>query len=241
MELIGNIALSLIAAYVVGSIPFGLVIVWIARGKDLRQIESGRTGGTNAMRAAGFLAGLFTAIFDILKGSAAVWIAAALLPELVWVQAASGLLAILGHNYSVFLIESHSSGIRLRGGAGGAPAFGATLALYPPAALIIFPLALLVYVLIGYASVTTMSIAFFATMIFVVRAIQGVSPWIYVGFGLSALAAVLWALRPNLKRLREGTERVVGLRAYLKKLKNAGIGEKRNATVKTSRPHGKHI
>lgn len=240
MEDLGKIVLSLISAYIAGSIPFGLLIVWIARGKDLRQIESGRTGGTNAMRAAGFLAGLFTAVFDILKGSAAVWIAAALLPDQPWVQAASGLLAILGHNYSVFLIESHSTGIRLRGGAGGAPAFGATLALYPPAALIIFPLALLVYVLIGYASVTTMSIAFFATVVFLVRAVEGSSPWIYVGFGLSALSAVLWALRPNIKRLIEGSERAVGLRAYLAKNKIAGANQKRAAAIKTNRPQRKH-
>lgn len=240
MEYLGKIVLSLVAAYIIGSIPFGLLIVWIARGKDLRQIESGRTGGTNAMRAAGFLAGAFTAISDVLKGSAAVWIAAALLPGLPWVHAASGLLAILGHNYSVFLIESHSTGVRLRGGAGGAPAFGATLALYPPAALIIFPLALLVYVLVGYASVTTMSIAFFATVIFLVRAIEGLSPWVYVAYGLGALAAVVWALRPNIKRLKEGTERAVGLRAYLAKRKKTEGNEKRGAAIKTNRPERKH-
>lgn len=229
MEMILSILLVLVLAYLVGSVPFGLLIVWIARRKDLRSIESGRTGGTNAMRAAGFLAGAATAIFDVLKGTAAVWIAVWLTPDLAWVKVAAGLLAILGHNYSVFLIESRAKGgIRLRGGAGGAPAFGAAIGLWAPSAYIIFPLALLVFLLIGYASVTTMSIAFFATVIFTVRAIQGESPWIYVAYGIGALAAVLWALRPNLKRLREGTERVVGLRAYYLKRQ-----EKKDAAVET--------
>ncbi|MFZ6020431.1 MAG: glycerol-3-phosphate acyltransferase [Chloroflexota bacterium] len=236
-----TLAVVLLGAYIIGSVPFGLVIVWIARGKDLRQIESGRTGGTNAMRAAGFLAGLFTAIFDVLKGSAAVWLAAYVFPEQVWVRVAAGLLAILGHNYSVFLIESRAKGgIRLRGGAGGAPAFGATLALFPPAALIIFPLGVLVYVGIGYASVTTMSIAFFATIIFLVRAVQGLSPWEYVAFGVGALAAVLWSLRPNIERLRNGTERAVGLRAYLQKRKELQGENKENGSLSANRQKQEH-
>jgi len=61
-------------AYLIGSIPSGLLVVKAATGKDVRHIESGRTGGTNAMRAAGPLAGLFTAILDISKGAAAVWV-----------------------------------------------------------------------------------------------------------------------------------------------------------------------
>ncbi len=55
--------------YIIGSIPFGLLIVKSKTGKDIRTIESGRTGGTNAVRAAGFGAGLLTAILDILKGA----------------------------------------------------------------------------------------------------------------------------------------------------------------------------
>ena len=57
----------LVLAYIIGSIPFGWLIVKMKTGKDIRVIESGRTGGTNAMRAAGFWAGMLTAIMDILK------------------------------------------------------------------------------------------------------------------------------------------------------------------------------
>lgn len=214
-----DISLTFLLSYLAGSIPFGLLIVWIFSGKDVRRIESGRTGGTNAMRAAGFIAGALTGLGDALKGVATGWIAGWLAPEYPWVRVVAALLAIIGHNYSVFLIEKRThGGIRLRGGAGGAPALGGAIALWPPAGLIIFPLAGLVYLLVGYASVTTMSIAFFSILIFGIRAIIGLSPWIEIVYGVGALIIVILALRPNLERLRQGNERVVGLRAcYLKR------------------------
>lgn len=218
MQLFWNVVLSLVIAYLYGSIPFGLIIVWIAKKKDLRKIESGRTGGTNAMRAAGLLAGLLTALMDVSKGVVAVWVATNLVPGSDWAKVAAALVAILGHNYSIFLMEKNAAGRwHLRGGAGGATAFGGVIGLWPTAALIILPLVLMVYLLVGYASVTTMSIALFSTIIFVIRAIKGVSSWVMVGYGLAALIIVILALRPNLERLRNGTERVVGLRALLKK------------------------
>jgi glycerol-3-phosphate acyltransferase PlsY len=73
----------------------------------------------------------------------------------------------------------------------------------------------MVFVFIGYASVTTISIALTSLIIFSIRAIQGTSPWQYIIFGVLALLEVLYALRPNLVRLRNGTERMVGLRAYI--------------------------
>ncbi len=217
-----NIGLTFLLSYIAGSIPFGLLFVWIFAGKDVRLVESGRTGGTNAMRAAGLIAGILTATGDTLKGVATGWLAGWLAPEYPWVRVVAALLAILGHNYSVFLIEKRSiGGLRLRGGAGGAPAFGGAISLWHFSGLIIFPLGALVYLLVGYASITTMSIAFFSILVFAVRAAMGLSPWVYVAYGFGALAMVIWALRPNLERLRQGNERVVGLRAYLKKQREA--------------------
>ncbi len=208
-------------SYLAGAIPFGYLIVWFSKGKDLTTVESGRTGGTNVMRAAGALAGLFTGALDVLKGYSTLWIVSWLAPGMPWVSVAAALMAILGHNYSVFLIVKKDDGaLRLRGGAGGATALGGAMALWPTAGAIILPLAFLVYMLIGYASVTTMSIGFTAAVIFAIRALQGLSPWDYVAYGVLALAIVLYALRPNLKRLANGTERVVGLRAYAQKKKD---------------------
>jgi glycerol-3-phosphate acyltransferase PlsY len=89
---------AVIIGYILGSIPFGLIIVKLKTGKDIRTVESGRTGGTNAVRAAGFGAGLLTAILDILKGAVAVWVAQALSPENHIIHVLAPVGAILGHN-----------------------------------------------------------------------------------------------------------------------------------------------
>ncbi len=209
---------SLLGSYLVGSIPFGLIVVWVARRQDVRRIGSGRTGGTNVMRAAGWLAGVITAVLDVLKGVAAGWIARALVPENPWVLVASAVLAVMGHNYSAFLVEKREQGgIRFKGGAGGATAFGGAIAIWPPIWMYILPIGALVYFLVGYASVTTISVAVVTTVVFAVRALRGESTWVYVLYGVAVLGVVLYALRPNLERLRKGTERAVGLRAYLQK------------------------
>ena len=215
---ISNISLVVLLAYLMGSIPSGYFVVRIFNGRDILQIESGRTGGTNAMRAAGVVAGVITAVLDVLKGAATAWVVNWLAPQQPWVQVGAALLAILGHNYSIFLIHRKEGKWALRGGAGGATALGGAIALWNPIAFIILPIAFLVYLFIGYASVTTMSIAFIAMVVFIVRAIMGLSPWAYVIYGALAFLVLVWALRPNIKRLKEGTERVVGLRAkWLKK------------------------
>jgi len=202
----------ILLAYVIGSVPFGLLIVKLRTGKDIREIASGRTGGTNAMRAAGFWAGIFTALFDILKGASAVWIAQAASPHPL-LHALAPVAAILGHNHSIFLPEFDENRRfkGLRGGAGGAPSVGGAFGLWPGSLAIILPLGALIFFTLGYASVTTMSVALFAVIIFSVKAIQGSLPWVYVLYGVLAEALLVWALRPNLKNLLAGTERVVGI------------------------------
>lgn len=204
-------------SYLVGSIPFGAIIVRLKTGSDIRFIESGRTGGTNVMRAAGFWAGLFTAFLDILKGVFAVWLGRNITPGNIWVEVLSPIFAIIGHNYSIFLLERKGYGrLRLRGGAGGAPSAGGAIGLWPSTLLAIIPIGLLLLFGIGYASVTTMSIPIIASLVFAYRAWRGWGPWEYVLYGVLSELLLIWALRPNIKRLIEGNERVVGLRVWLK-------------------------
>ena len=160
MQLLIEIGVVLLG-YLIGSFPSGLIIVKLKTGTDIRQVESGRTGGTNAMRAAGFWAGLLTAFSDILKSALAVWLAQWLSPDNQWVHALAPIAAILGHNYSLFLPEFSKDGhfLRLRGGAGGAPALGGAIGLWTPSVVIILPLAALVFFSLGYASITTLSVA----------------------------------------------------------------------------------
>jgi glycerol-3-phosphate acyltransferase PlsY len=209
--------ISLVAGYLLGSIPIGLLLVRLSTGKDLRREHSGRTGATNAGRVAGAWVGAATMFGDGLKAAAAVWLARALTGGQPWVEAAAGIAAVLGHNYSLFLVERRDGRLHFRGGAGGAPTIGAAIGLWAPSALVTIPAGVGVLLLLGYASVATISGAAAATAVFLVRAWLGAGPWPHVAFGPAAMIVLLWALRPNLARLRQGTERLVGLRAWWKR------------------------
>lgn len=213
---------TVLAAYIFGSIPFGLLVVRLINGKDIRTIESGRTGGTNAFRAAGFGAGLFTAILDILKAAGTVWLARVITPESDWIHILAPVAAVLGHNHSLFLPERDSDGhLRFRGGAGGAAALGGAIALWPPAFLIMFPVGLLTWWGIGYASITTLSVGVMTIIIFAVRSILGLGPWEYILYGVLVEVLMVWALRPNLKNLALGLERRHGLPVRLRRIREA--------------------
>ena len=113
MQILFDIA-TLILGYILGAIPFGLLVVKLKTGEDIRTIESGRTGGTNALRAAGLGAGLLTVLLDILKGAGAVWIASAINPESHLLHALAPVAAIIGHNYSIFLPHRDEQGKLVR-------------------------------------------------------------------------------------------------------------------------------
>ena len=161
--------MAVVAAYLLGSIPTGLVLVRLSTGKDLRHEHSGRTGGTNAARAAGAWAGIGTMIGDGLKAAGAVWLAHALTAGQPLIEAIAGVMAVLGHNYSLFMIERREGKLRFRGGAGGAPTVGAAIGLWGPSALFMIPTGIGVLLLIGYASVATISVGVAATVVFLVR------------------------------------------------------------------------
>ena len=204
----------LIISYLIGSIPFGLIVVKISTGKDIRKIQSGRTGGTNAMRAAGLWAGVATTLLDLLKGACSVWLAKWILPDMPWFHVFAPLMVILGHNYSIFLVERDENGkIELNGGAGGASSAGGSMGLWPPIMLFIVPIAIINLYFVGYASVATLSAPFITTIVFAILAWMGKLPWEYVVYGILAEILLAWSLRPNIKRLLNGTERLIGRRA----------------------------
>jgi glycerol-3-phosphate acyltransferase PlsY len=208
---------AVLLGYILGAIPFGLIWVKLISGKDIRRVASGRTGGTNAARAAGVGAGVLTALMDIAKGAASVWIAQALTPENHWVHVLAPIATIMGHNYSIFLLERHTKNrVRLRGGAGGGPAAGGAVGLWWPSALILLPAALVVFFGVGYASITTMSVALLTTIIFGVRYALGQGPLVDVFYGVIAFFLLVWALRPNIRALIEGRERFHGWRPWRK-------------------------
>ena len=208
-------------AYLLGAVPFGFILVMWRTGKDIRDVQSGRTGGTNAMRAAGFPTGFTTGVLDVLKGFFAVSIAEVFLPGNAWIAALAPVAAVFGHNYSVSLIHVDNDGkLSFGGGAGGATVLGGAMGLWLPSLYIMLPIGILIYYFIGYASITTMSAGVMSIIIFAIRAYQGLSPWEYVSFGILATVLVVIALQPNIKALRAGKERLHGYRA--RKQKEAG-------------------
>jgi len=223
LQLLINIGIIL-ASYLFGSIPFGLLVVRVINGKDIRTIASGRTGGTNAFRAAGLGAGIFTALLDILKAALTVWLARSLNPGNVLIHILAPVAAVLGHNHSIFLPErSFAGGFRLRGGAGGAAAFGGTLGLWPPAAIFMLPVGILLWWGVGYASITTLSVGLITMVLFSIRALLGLSPWEYVLYGFLVQILLTLALLPNIRNLSNGTERRHGLPVALQKRKEASL------------------
>lgn len=126
---------SLILAYLLGSIPFGFLIVKITSGSDIRETGSGGTGATNVTRKAGKGVGVVTLLLDALKGGAAVWVARWLTDEAgtSWVVAGAGVLAVVGHCFPVWL--------KFKAGKGVATGLGVFLAIVPwavMAAVIVF-------------------------------------------------------------------------------------------------------
>jgi glycerol-3-phosphate acyltransferase PlsY len=103
--------------------------------------------------------------------------------------------------------------LKIGGGAGGAPCVGGSVGLWAPSFFIIFPIGFVVLFGIGYASVATMSVALASSVLFAILAIFKLAPWQFVVYGLLAEILLIWSLRPNIRRLLDGTERLVGWRA----------------------------
>jgi glycerol-3-phosphate acyltransferase PlsY len=204
-----------IAGYLIGSFPSGVVYVRLFTGKDVREFGSGRTGGTNAMRAAGFWVGFLTAISDIFKGTLAVLLAGWLLPAEAreWGMVLAGVGSIAGHNYPVWL--------GFKGGAGGATCVGAAIAIWPWIAPIAVLEGAFILYFVGYASIATILAGATVLGVFAYLAFLGMLSWTFVWFGVGSVLLLAWALRPNFARLMRGEERLVGLRARRKAAREA--------------------
>lgn len=189
--------------YLIGSVPFGWLIVKLVKDVDLRTVGSGRTGGTNAFRAAGFVPGLLTALMDIFKGAVTVLVVRNYFGDLTqgWAEALAGLCVVLGHNYSVFL--------KFKGGAGGATAIGTGAAFWLIGTLPALLAGLFMLFIIGYASLATIFAAYGVAVALTAAVFLGRGPVSYAFFGWGIVILVMLALRPNLERLINGTERRV--------------------------------
>jgi glycerol-3-phosphate acyltransferase PlsY len=204
-----------IGGYLFGSIPFGFIIIGVLRERDITEEGSGRTGGTNALRAGGFGAATLTVIGDLLKGMAGVAFARMVFQGNLWAEVFAGWGVILGHNASIYLA--------FRGGAGTAPNMGVAAGFWFPSLIFTLPFFPIGMFVIRIASLTSLVAGLAIVVLFAVRALLGHGPWEYAAYGLGALALVAYALRPNIERLLKGTESLVDLRAQEKANRKAGI------------------
>ncbi|MGZ8348802.1 MAG: glycerol-3-phosphate 1-O-acyltransferase PlsY [Allosphingosinicella sp.] len=189
--------LTVLIGYLLGSIPFGLVLTRIAGLGDVRQIGSGNIGATNVLRTGRKGLAAATLLLDAAKGAAAVLLVGRLWPDMGQLLALAGLAAFLGHLYPVWL--------GFRGGKGVATLLGVVAALLWPAALIAAAVWILALLLTRYSSVGGMSAAVAAP---VAAAALGGMEYVPLFAGFALL--VLWKHRANIGRLLGGTEPKVG-------------------------------
>ncbi|HET8741019.1 MAG TPA: glycerol-3-phosphate 1-O-acyltransferase PlsY [Gaiella sp.] len=182
-----------VAAYLLGSIPFGYVIPRIVRGDDIRRHGSGNVGATNVWRVYGWSLGLPVAVLDVAKGLVPAAVALRLGGD--WVGVLAGAAAMLGHARPVFLGFS-------KGGKMVATAGGVALALAPFAALAAAVIWIVVFALSRYASLASM----LAAGTLPLSCLAFGSPWPVVGFTAVAAVGVLALHRQNVRRLLAGTE-----------------------------------
>ncbi|GAP64666.1 glycerol-3-phosphate acyltransferase PlsY [Ardenticatena maritima] len=193
-----TLIIAILIGYLVGSIPNGVLIGRYLFGVDPRTVGSGRTGGTNVYRAAGPKAGILTAITDAFKGILAVLLVRMLITDNEMAAQLAGLFAVVGHNWSIFL--------KFKGGAGTMPNLGAMATLsatmFVPAGLLGL-ISLYVWRMASLASLVVAWTGLLAALLFAREY------WLYA---IGQALVVTWALRPNIKRILNGTERRIGER-----------------------------
>ena len=210
--------LTALAAYLLGSIPFGFLVAK-AKGIDIRAVGSGNIGATNAMRVLGKPVGIFVLLMDVLKGYAACaflpplifnWLAPHFSGLFVYFQnepvelqtrfyVVAGIFAVLGHNYTCWL--------KFKGGKGIATTAGVYLALAPWAVLVAFAVFILAIAVTRYASVGSIAAA-----IALPATVWVMTPHnLFLGLVTTALGVLaIYKHKPNIQRLMAGTENRFG-------------------------------
>ncbi len=195
------VAVAALVGYLLGSIPFGVIVGRRAHGVDIREYGSGKTGFTNSLRVLGLRRSLPIFAGDLAKG-----VAAALLPLLFtddpWARAAGGLAAVAGHVWPLFA--------GFRGGRGVLTGVGVLLALDPLAVLVVAPFAVIVMYSTRYMSAVSISAALLAAGVFIAFAALGLHPWAYAVAVTAGSTLIVVLHRDNIERLRAGTEPKIG-------------------------------
>lgn len=214
--LIGKFILVAIIGYLLGSIPFGLIVSKRKAKIDIRHYGSGRTGGTNVLRTLGRKAFLMVFALDILKGALAVVFAGLIVGQdfmivgnsglgLLFAQVIAALAAIVGHIWPIF--------VKFKGGRGVATFIGGLLALCPVAGLFSSEALIISAGLSGFASLGSIIGVVGAYAILIPLTIVYGFPIEYLGYVLIGTLLIIFVHRGNIKRLMSGKERKLNQKA----------------------------
>jgi acyl phosphate:glycerol-3-phosphate acyltransferase len=192
--------LVLLAAYLIGAIPFGYLLVRLKSGEDVRSMGSGNIGATNVLRTTGRVLGFTTLVLDIGKGAFAVWMADRLLGGSPFWMSLTALAVMAGHAFPIFL--------KFKGGKAVASFVGAFLYLTPAPLLTVLVVFLIVVAVTRYISLgSVLAAGFFPVSVFLIDH----PPSIVVIAAAIAGAFIVWRHTSNLKRIRAGNENVLSL------------------------------
>lgn len=213
MILIVKYLIIIIIAYLLGAIPFGLMISRRVAHVDIREHGSGNIGATNVFRTLGARLGLITAMLDMSKAALAVLLAMFIIGNEVLVaggqdihvqlaQILAAISAMAGHNWSVY--------IKFKGGKGVACFIGGLLVINWVAALIGIAAGIIIALATRYVSLASMLAAVCVLLTLIALALLAVSAPVYIAYGLLAAGLIVFQHRSNIMRLQSGTELKLG-------------------------------
>jgi glycerol-3-phosphate acyltransferase PlsY len=205
MSMVAKFVLVGVIGYLLGAIPFGVLVSrW--KGKvDITKVGSGKTGMTNVLRVAGKKAAALVATLDLSKGALAVIVAGLILNGDYVAQVIAALAAIMGHNWSVF--------VKFRGGRGVATFLGGLLVLFWPAAIFGGVVLIIVAGVTRYMSLGSITGAVAAFLILIPFITLRGEPVEYLIYTLISVIFIIIMHRDNIARLLAGKERKLGERA----------------------------
>ncbi|MBM3118881.1 MAG: glycerol-3-phosphate 1-O-acyltransferase PlsY [Chloroflexi bacterium] len=202
-----------VIGYLLGAIPFALIISKRMAGVDISKRGSGNIGGTNVLRVLGFRAGAIVMALDLAKAIAPVMLAKFIIGDSVlpiggfvlnwqWGQVIAALMVMVGHNWSVY--------IKFRGGKGVAAYYGAWFAIWPVAALFGGLILIVTVLLSRYMSLGSILSSLGILCLFMVLTVAFGFPPVYLIYSLIAAALIVYQHRSNINRLQAGTEAKLG-------------------------------
>ncbi len=212
--IIAKFVLVAVIGYLMGAIPFALIISKRMAGIDISKRGSGNLGGTNVLRVLGFKAGAIVMALDLAKAFAPVMLARFIIGDSVlsiagftinwqWGQVITALMVMVGHSWSVY--------IKFRGGKGAAAYFGSWFAIWPVAALVGGVILIVTVLLSKYMSLGSIIGSLSILCLFMVLTLTDMSPPVYLIYSLIAAALIVYQHRSNISRLQAGTENRMGL------------------------------